>query len=127
MRIGLLALTYRASGRQDVELWAQSAPGMAGITWEFPKNRGTLFWGPDIKDPTISGTILGSPIFGNSHIVGPAQESCSLASRLLCFAFCLRPRPSNQHLSHERFNIPVAIVQIQYSISSQTVYYYTLN
>ena len=24
------------------------------------KGGGTLFWGPDNKDPTISGTILGS-------------------------------------------------------------------
>ena len=30
--------------------------------------RDTLFWGPDNKDPTIQGTILGSPIFANSHI-----------------------------------------------------------
>ena len=28
--------------------------------------RGTLFWGPYNKDPTIQGTISGSPIFGNS-------------------------------------------------------------
>ena len=34
---------------------------------EFPKIRGTLFWGPYNKDPTISGTISGSPIFGNAH------------------------------------------------------------
>ena len=39
-------------------------------TWEFPKTRGTLFWGPYNKDPTIWGTILGSPTFGNSHISG---------------------------------------------------------
>ena len=39
------------------------------ITWEFPKIRGTLFWGPYNRDPTISGTVLGSPIFGNSHIL----------------------------------------------------------
>ncbi|CAE7812270.1 unnamed protein product [Symbiodinium sp. CCMP2592] len=32
------------------------------------ENRGTLFWGPYNKDPTIQGTILGSPIFGNSHL-----------------------------------------------------------
>ena len=32
------------------------------------QNRGTLFWGSYNKDPTISGAILGSPIFGNSHI-----------------------------------------------------------
>ena len=34
--------------------------------WEFPKIRVTLFWGPYNKDPAIPGTILGSPIFGNS-------------------------------------------------------------
>ena len=32
------------------------------------EDRGTSFWGPDSKDPTIEGIILGSPIFGNSHI-----------------------------------------------------------
>ena len=42
---------------------------MAGKTWEFPKIGGTLFGGPYNKDPTILGTILGSPIFGNSHMV----------------------------------------------------------
>ena len=38
--------------------------------WQFPKIRGTLFWGPYNKDPTptIQGTILRSPNFGNSHI-----------------------------------------------------------
>ena len=30
--------------------------------------RGTLFWFPYNKDPTIWGIIFGSPIFGNSHI-----------------------------------------------------------
>ena len=35
--------------------------------WEFPKIRGTLFWGPYNKHPTISGAVLGSPNFGNSH------------------------------------------------------------
>ena len=30
--------------------------------WEFPKIRGALCWGPYNKAPTISGTILGSPI-----------------------------------------------------------------
>ena len=38
------------------------------MIWEFPKIRGTLFWGPYNNEPTISGTILGSPIFGNSHL-----------------------------------------------------------
>ena len=35
--------------------------------WEFPKMKGTVFWGPSNKNPTIEGTILGSPIFGNPH------------------------------------------------------------
>ena len=35
--------------------------------WEFPKIMGTLFGGPYNKDPTIWGTILGSPILGNPH------------------------------------------------------------
>ena len=39
----------------------------------FRELRGTLFWGPYNKDPTFQGTILGSPIFGNSHI---AYNSC---------------------------------------------------
>ena len=29
--------------------------------WSFRKLGGTLFWGPYNKDPTISGTLLGSP------------------------------------------------------------------
>ena len=33
--------------------------------WDFPKFGGTLFWGPYNKDPTIQGTTLGSPNFGN--------------------------------------------------------------
>ena len=32
------------------------------------ENLGTLYWGPYNKDPTIWGTILGPPIFGNSHM-----------------------------------------------------------
>ena len=44
-------------------------PGKVEKTWEFPKIRDTLFWGPYNKDPTVYGTILGSPIFGNSHIL----------------------------------------------------------
>ena len=46
-------------------------------TWDFPKIRATLFWGPYNKDPTIKGTILGSPIFGN-----PASY-CTLCRMLL--------------------------------------------
>ena len=38
------------------------------IMGEFPKTRGTLFWDPYNKDPTTKGTLLGSPMFGNSHI-----------------------------------------------------------
>ena len=36
--------------------------------WEFPRIRGTLFGGPYNTDPTISGTTLGPPLFGNPHV-----------------------------------------------------------
>ena len=39
------------------------------LTWDFPKMGGTLFWGPYNTDPAIWGSILGSPIFGNPHII----------------------------------------------------------
>ena len=35
-----------------------------GRIWGFPKIRGTLFWGLNNKDYSISGSILGSPYFG---------------------------------------------------------------
>ena len=44
----------------------QTSPGV--VNWEFPQIRGTLFWGPYNKDPTICGTILRSRIFGNPHL-----------------------------------------------------------
>ena len=37
--------------------------------WEFPNIGGTLFWCPYDKGPTIQGTMLGSPIFGNSQML----------------------------------------------------------
>ena len=40
----------------------------APYIWEFPKIRGALLWGSDNRDPTGWGTILGSPMFGNSHM-----------------------------------------------------------
>ena len=60
--------------------------GFLGSRWEFPKNRGTLFWGPYNRDPTIYRTIVifGSPIFGNSQVYtccsGPGSYAC-LASQ----------------------------------------------
>ena len=33
------------------------------------KNWDALFWGPDNKDPTVQGPILGSPIFGSRHLL----------------------------------------------------------
>ena len=32
------------------------------------ESKGTFFWGPYNKDPTIQGTISGAPIFGNPHL-----------------------------------------------------------
>ena len=40
------------------------------MIWEFPKlGVPYLIWGPYNKDPTIYGTILGSPNFGTAHLV----------------------------------------------------------
>ena len=46
--------------------------------WEFPKIRGTFLGGP-----YNLGTILGSPIFGNSHIhhEDSKSKSCSTAAK----------------------------------------------
>ena len=56
------------------------------LDWGVSENRGTLFGGPYNKDPTIWGTILGSPIFGNPHwqVEGPVstEEPKSHAGRL---------------------------------------------
>ena len=46
--------------------------------WEFPKIRGTFCWGPYNKDPTIWGTIFGSPIFGNSYLASAVSEHQAL-------------------------------------------------
>ena len=47
--------------------------------WEFPKIRGTVpyFEGLYNKDPTMQGTILRSPIFGNSHVDPKEESQCS--------------------------------------------------
>ena len=50
--------------------------------WGFPKIRGTLFWGPYNKDPTIQGIRLGSPIFGSSQICD-VQRLCPTTKSLL--------------------------------------------
>ena len=52
----------------EAEAKAQGAIGPVFFMWEFPKIRGYLIWGPYNQDPTIYGAILGSPIFGNSHV-----------------------------------------------------------
>ena len=48
-------------------IWGLEFESLGFSVWlykglEFPKSRGTLFWGPDNK--TIPGTILGSPYLG---------------------------------------------------------------
>ena len=70
-----LILKFMASGSGDIEnpnnstLDERTTGFYKGFRiWEFPKIRGTLIWGPYNEDPTIWGTIFGSPIFGNSHM-----------------------------------------------------------
>ena len=40
----------------------------SGLIWEFPKIRGTSFWGPYIRILLFRFAKLGSPIFGHSHM-----------------------------------------------------------
>ena len=42
------------------------------------ENEGTLFWGPYNKDPSIWGTRLGSPVFGNS-LMWKSRKSVDVA------------------------------------------------
>ena len=68
-------------GNQVVHVVGPSseAPNVIGDTGA--RKRGTLFWGPYNKDPTIQDAILGSPIFGNSHT---AQVTLQLHFRRAC-------------------------------------------
>ena len=57
------------SGRGD-ELWTTASSPVFPVIWGFPKIRGTFFGGPNNKDHSILGSILGSPILRNYHILG---------------------------------------------------------
>ena len=46
------------------------------------KIRGTLFGSPYNRDPITSGTILGSPIFGNPHLGAVAKQTGLPGKRL---------------------------------------------
>ena len=53
--------------------------------WEFPKIRGPYLGAPYNKDPTMSGTILGSPIIGNPQVsAGFWSEGCRVWFLVLC-------------------------------------------
>ena len=52
--------------------------------WEFRKIGGTLLWGSYNKDPTIQGTIVGSPIFGNPHMLSPSTVKFRTTAKMLC-------------------------------------------
>ena len=48
--------------RRSTKRWPLNVKVFVNI-WAFPTIRGTLFWGPSNRDPTICGTIVGSPNF----------------------------------------------------------------
>ena len=60
-RADLQSLKYTPNPRVQPELRESKPRSPLSLakpfTWEFPKIRGTLFWGPYNKDPTIRGTI----------------------------------------------------------------------
>ena len=47
-----------------------------------------LFWGPCNEDPTIQGTMLGPPIFGNLHGVYPEERRTALSQTDTCYWAC---------------------------------------
>ena len=46
--------------------------------WWFPKIGGTFFGAPNNKDYSILGSILGSPILRNYHIISRARSGIEL-------------------------------------------------
>ena len=53
---GLGVSLYRVAGAVDGsrQAWGHAVPkARTTLVWDFPKITGTLFWGPDNKDPTI--------------------------------------------------------------------------
>ena len=46
-------IRVRDKGPPDPENLTQQITGAQTPVWEFPEIRGTLFWGPYNKDPTI--------------------------------------------------------------------------
>ena len=58
-------------GLKGCELWA------SGFTCDFPKIRVPNFGGPYNKDPTVKGTIFGSPIVGNPKGGSPGVKLCN--------------------------------------------------
>ena len=52
------------------------ATEVRGVIWGFPKIRVTLLGGPNDKDSSILGSILGSPYFGKSPYIGDYIGDC---------------------------------------------------
>ena len=70
--------------------------------WLPPCGGGSLFWGLYNKDPAILGTILGSPILGNSHVLAasdnmlPPMSMYQLDSGMMSRWVLLKPRTNVQ-------------------------------
>ena len=64
----LCRILCRTRREEPQSIQAPSQKFRYPLIWEFPKIGGTLFCWPFYKDPTLWGTILGSPTFGDSHI-----------------------------------------------------------
>ena len=81
------------------------------------ENWGTLFGGPYNKDPTIWGTVLGSPIFGNSHMLARTQ-GVRAAAGLGSAADQQKtgPQHNNPDAAHERqFNRAKCAMYLRYT------------
>ena len=55
--------------------------GIWQVYREFPKIRGTLFWGPYDKENNYLGYYIRVPFFGNSHMPMLSGLDCLVLSR----------------------------------------------
>ena len=74
------ALNPKPSSEGERQRWKERQRAMERLRQRgLSDNQGlgfrvSIFWGPCTKDPTIKGTIVGSPIFGHPHITYVPQN-----------------------------------------------------
>ena len=75
---------------------------LKGRSWEFPTIRGTLFWVLIVRILFFKGTILRSPIFGNSELVRAHICQSTTPQDLHCSCWLL-------YVSKKKLNLQVLV------------------